>query len=319
MMITDCTLSQSGANETGGSNRTSCPVYGCKRTYTAMAALDDHVKDHENPAQSLPGKIMLCSSPGCNCSFPSMQKLMDHVRRHYKPNIFFLCESCRTKLRSYRGLLTHLHTCSKVQGGKAKATEPVPPPTPAGQNPSVNLVPDQRAPQLDSAPESQETPSQIQNPDTFFPPAPAQTDSASSSVMASTLPSQQGPSPAWVTAEQPAEVDLRPTPDLLPSLSAAGSAVSLDLSYTQDQHNTARSPAAASNSQLGSTVVWNKNQGVACNRGVIWEPTKGRYTCVQCGFMDSSREKMTRHTSGQHSCDVTAEDTGVGPQIRSVV
>lgn len=148
-----------------------------------------------------------------------------------------------------------------MQGGKARATEPVPPPTAAGQNPTTILVPDQKAQQLDSAPESQEAPSQTQNPGTLLPPGPAQTESASSSLLASTVPSQQGPSPAWVTAEQPAEVDLRPTPDSLPSLSAAGPAVRLDLPCSQDQQKTTGSPAAASNSQLGSTVAWNSNQG----------------------------------------------------------
>lgn len=220
------------------------------------------------------GKILLCSSPGCNSSFPNMQKLMDHVRHHYKPNIYFQwgflffsplsliinplhpsakwtselvslcrCESCRTKLRSYRGLLTHLHTCSKVQGSKTKPTEPV---APAAQNPSTNPVLDQRAPQLDSlASELQETPSQTQNPETFVPPAAAQTSFASSPLTASTIPIQQGPSPAWQTAQQPAEVDLQPAPHMSQSLSVAGSAVSLDSSFTQDHQNTIGSPAPA--------------------------------------------------------------------------
>ncbi|XP_053717702.1 zinc finger protein 414 [Synchiropus splendidus] len=106
-----------------GNLRLCCPIYGCRRVYNDQAALEVHIKDHQIPAQSVPGKVLQCSTVGCSCSFPDMQSLMLHTRHHHKPNIYFLCESCRTKLRSYRGLLTHLHTCSKVSRSKAKAAE----------------------------------------------------------------------------------------------------------------------------------------------------------------------------------------------------
>ncbi|KAI4877999.1 hypothetical protein NFI96_012184, partial [Prochilodus magdalenae] len=93
----------------------SCSLYGCKRTYSTSEALNGHLQDHHKiPAQSLPGKSFLCSTIGCEASFSSMQQLMDHGRHHHKPNYFFLCESCRAKLRSYRTLLKHLQTCAKV-------------------------------------------------------------------------------------------------------------------------------------------------------------------------------------------------------------
>ncbi|KAM9832193.1 zinc finger protein 414-like [Neosynchiropus ocellatus] len=106
-----------------GNLRLCCPIYGCRRVYNDQASLEVHVKDHQIPAQSVPGKVLQCSSIGCSCSFPDMQSLMLHMRHHHKPNIYFLCESCRTKLRSYRGLLTHLHTCSKVSRSKTKPAE----------------------------------------------------------------------------------------------------------------------------------------------------------------------------------------------------
>ncbi|XP_054627616.1 zinc finger protein 414 [Dunckerocampus dactyliophorus] len=104
-------------------NSMMCPLHGCKRVYTDVSALESHVRDHAVPAQSLNGKVFHCSTTGCSCSFPNMQKLMEHIRHHHKPNLFFMCENCRTKLRSYRGLLSHLHTCSKVPRGKMKSTE----------------------------------------------------------------------------------------------------------------------------------------------------------------------------------------------------
>lgn len=52
--------------------------------------------------------------------------------------------------------------------------------------------------------------------------------------------------------------------------------------------------------------------GMACNRRILWEHTKGRYTCVQCGFMGSSRKEMTQHINNQHTSNRAAEDTGSG-------
>lgn len=101
-----------------------CSYYNCKRTYSSVEALHKHVQDHQqNPAQSLPGKSFLCSSIGCDGSFSNMQQLMDHMRHHHKPNYFFLCESCRAKLRSYRTLLKHLQTCAKVAKSKTIKVE----------------------------------------------------------------------------------------------------------------------------------------------------------------------------------------------------
>ncbi|XP_051557772.1 zinc finger protein 414-like isoform X2 [Myxocyprinus asiaticus] len=102
----------------------SCSFYGCKRTYNSPEALNSHQQDHQkNPAQSLPGKLFLCSSIGCDGSFSNMQQLMEHMRHHHKPNYYFLCESCKAKLRSYRTLLKHLQTCAKVAKNKAAKTE----------------------------------------------------------------------------------------------------------------------------------------------------------------------------------------------------
>nr|XP_057934527.1 zinc finger protein 414 isoform X2 [Doryrhamphus excisus] len=141
-------------------NRMMCPLHGCKRVYTDATALESHVKDHAIPAQSLNGKVLLCSTVGCSCSFPNMQKLMEHIRLHHKPNLFFMCENCRTKLRSYRGLLTHLHTCSKVPRGKIKPTEQTP--LQAGLNTPAHPNP----PQLEAmSTPCQTTAAHVPNPD----------------------------------------------------------------------------------------------------------------------------------------------------------
>ncbi|XP_070818426.1 zinc finger protein 414 [Chaetodon trifascialis] len=316
-MSANNTVSQAAENGNGGNKRITCPLHGCKRVYTEVNALESHVKDHEISSQSLPGKVLLCSTVGCSGSFPNMQKLMEHMRHHHKPNIFFLCESCRTKLRSYRGLLTHLHTCSKVPRGKTKLTEPIPPPPAAVTNPNMTpMDTDQEPPQLDSVSTSQELPFQIQNPDLSFPAVVPQPDSAAPPLLA----------PHFLTKPETSSVQLAPqqlaetTPqsqlrnkacDLPQSLNLVSSIAAPDPPDSQAQQQTqVRSPGSVPHSPPGSSAVWKKNQGMACNRRILWEHTKGRYTCVQCGHSVTNRKEMTQHINSQHSSNKPAEDTG---------
>ncbi|XP_028329601.1 zinc finger protein 414 [Gouania willdenowi] len=145
--------------EANGTEKLTCSQYGCKRIYNDPEALEQHLQEHQIPAQSVPAKVLLCSSIGCSSSFPNMQKLMEHVRCHHKLNVFFQCESCRTKLRSYRGLLTHLHSCSKVGRGRPKAAE-----APASTAPTLK---EQPPAQLEVTSASQQGPTQEAEPVAF--------------------------------------------------------------------------------------------------------------------------------------------------------
>lgn len=153
-----------------------------------------------------------------------------------------------------------------MPGGKNKSAEPVPPLPPAGTNPNINpLVPDQRPPQLDSVSQSQESPFQKSNPDTFFPAAAPQTDSATPPLLAPPVFSKQETLPALLTAEQHGEGDPQfqiknTVSDPSPSRRLAGPAPALDPSYTQDQHKTTRTPAPAPHSPQSPTAVWKKTQ-----------------------------------------------------------
>ncbi|XP_070765050.1 zinc finger protein 414 [Enoplosus armatus] len=317
MMSSGSTLSQPAENGNGGNKRTPCPLHGCKRVYTDASALESHIKDHEISAQSLPGKVLLCSSVGCSGSFPNMQKLMEHMRHHHKPNIFFLCESCRTKLRSYRGLLTHLHTCSKVPRGKTKPTEPMPPPPAAVTNP--NMTPTA----MDSVSAPQQLPSQTPNPDGSFPAAVPQPDSGDPPFLGPPFLSAQQTSPPQLAPQQLTEGAPQPqlwnkASDVSPTLNLEDPTVAPDLHDAQGQHQTQTrspepvhpAPGAAPHSPPGSSAVWKKNQGMACNRRILWEHTKGRYTCVQCGHTATNRKEMTQHINTQHSANKPADDTG---------
>ena len=217
---------------------------------------------------------------------------MEHMRHHHKPNIFFLwvdfppffvdivkmvsimwccilfwrCESCRTKLRSYRGLLTHLHTCSKMPRGKTKSTEPMAPPTTAVTNPNITpMLMDQNPPLLDSVSTPQELSLQILNPEGSFPAAVPVPDSAEPPLLGPPFLSNPEISPPQLAPQQVTEV--APQPQLkkvaVPhSLNIVGPSAAPDLADNQGQHQTqTRSPGSAPHSPPGSSAVWKKNQG----------------------------------------------------------
>lgn len=171
---------------------------------------------------------------------------------------FLRCESCRTKLRSYRGLLAHLHTCAKVPRGKTKSSEPVP------TLHAAETIPNMTSVVVDQKPSQWNSNIQIPNPGTSLPTTP-QSDSAAPPLLCSPFLSNQDSLPAQLAPDkliEDSQLQLRnKTSKLSLSLSLAGQAA-LDPPDTQSQHQAqTRSPASAPNSPPGSTAVWKKNQG----------------------------------------------------------
>lgn len=297
-------------HNTAGSRTKQCPLYGCKRVYTDTVALKSHIKDHEIPAESVPGKVLLCSSIGCSGSFPDMQKLMQHMRHHHKPNIFFLCESCRAKLRSYRGLLTHLHTCSKVSRAKLKTEQmqvqasEAPPGFPLAA--SENWSNEQATPQGDATSHSQ----LVDNPLA----SPPHLDQSSTPLMDSEEPLSfqqlnQEPSQFQLQTQDfgassfPSPDAEMLTADLLPldgqaEFQAQPQSQSQAQSLPQGQSQA--QPQPAPQSPTSSAAVWKKNQGPPGNSRILWEHTRGRYTCVQCSLSLPNRKAMTAHIYTEH-------------------
>uniref|UniRef100_UPI0037E7E250 zinc finger protein 414 n=1 Tax=Semicossyphus pulcher TaxID=241346 RepID=UPI0037E7E250 len=323
MMSAGSTVFQTAENGNGGKQRTPCPLPGCKRVYTDHSSLETHIRDHEIPAESLPGKVLLCSTAGCGGSFPNMQKLMEHMRHHHKPNIYFVCENCRTKLRSYKGLLTHLHTCSKVSKGKTKQQEPTPPPPPAAPT-NQSVIPvamDQDPPQLESVSSSQQLPFQIPNQDGSFPAVP-QLDSSIPPHLGPPFLPNPDPSPPHNAPQQFTEAAPQPhvrneTSVLPPSLNLDRAAAAPDPPDVRGQHQAQTGSLEPFNPTPGSApqsppplAVWKKNQALNCSRRVLWEHTRGRYTCVQCGYTATNRKEITQHINTLHSGHKPAEDTG---------
>ncbi|KAM9765338.1 zinc finger protein 414 [Menidia menidia] len=298
MMSTSSTiLGQTSEHENPGPRRTPCPLHGCKRMYTDPSALESHLRDHEIPAQSIPGKMLLCSTTGCSGSFPSMHKLMEHMRHHHKPNIYFQCESCRTKLRSYRNLLGHLHTCSKVPRGKPRAAEPAPP-----------QATDQQPPPLGSASPGHDLPFHTTGPHGLGPADPP-VFAPPVTPLSETLPSMPVPPQLPETAYLPLMRSEGPGGPPCPNFAAPGAVDTAAVIHSPQQVQLGLPEAVPSASPLGSAAVWKKNQGVSCSRRVLWEHTRGRYTCVQCGHIVTNRKEMTQHIKVFHSASLPMDAT----------
>ncbi|XP_058269727.1 zinc finger protein 414 isoform X2 [Hemibagrus wyckioides] len=217
----------------------SCSFYNCKRTYNHPDALNNHLKDHhKTPAQSVPGKSFLCSTIGCEGSFTSMQQLMDHMRHHHKPNYFFLCESCRAKLRSYRTLLKHLQTCAKVAKSKAARMEGGP--TPDLAFPGSDSDPPSSFPSVD---ESQQMESEPSPPPQA--PQPSSASSVESGAAFETVKPQNQPDPPY----NPFPPSLSPAPD--PETQGTPRAGPVSMVSLSPQ------------TPPGSNAVWRKNQDAA--------------------------------------------------------
>ncbi|KAG5847209.1 hypothetical protein ANANG_G00123590 [Anguilla anguilla] len=197
-----------------------CSFRGCKQTFSNMQQLSSHVESHKIPTQSLPGKAFRCSALGCSGTFPSMQHLMEHMRHHYKPNHYFLCESCRAKLRSYRALFKHLHTCAKVAKSKAAREEITSPGAMTMTETAETALADEAA-----APAG--TSASIQAP---MKEEPMELE-----------PAPQPPSPAPPTVLRPSQASRLPRPGQRPGRPAAPA-----------------SPAPPT--PPGSNAVWKKNQ-----------------------------------------------------------
>uniref|UniRef100_A0A3P9IYJ4 Zinc finger protein 414 n=1 Tax=Oryzias latipes TaxID=8090 RepID=A0A3P9IYJ4_ORYLA len=316
--VNSVSVSAENGNEAGILRR-DCPLSGCKRAYKDSISLQNHIKEHEIPAESVNGKVLLCSTVGCSASFPSMQKLMEHTRLHHKPNIYFQCESCRTKLRSYRNLLGHLHTCSKVPRGKPKAAEPAAPMVKPAEQPSPQLEP-LSSPQLTSF--------ESTSPDRCVPAAflPGPTDPPMLDPPVLPLQEISPPNhPPTQLRETASPVHSSESYSLPPTLKPVTPKAAVDPPDLQSQVQTQTWTSEATHpvslpavSSHGSPAVWRKSQGLGCSRRVLWEHTRGCYTCVQCGHRATNRKEMSEHISSNHSGSRAAENRTTPPVLHAV-
>ncbi|XP_025934452.1 zinc finger protein 414 isoform X1 [Apteryx rowi] len=298
-----------------------CSSYGCKLAFHSMQELMDHLKVHYRPTQSLEGKTFHCPTLGCTETFPSMQDLMTHMKVHYKPNRYFKCENCLLRFRTHRSLFKHLHVCSDSSSSSRpapKAEKPVLPATSALEKEPL-AKPLEGLPKLQGVIRHMEKEAILPSMDAVSAAAPA--------ALPAGLPDLRGSLEA-VPLVSPAP---HPFPLLEPNLFGPSSLTRFSgpphssgpgpfLSYmhpspyslpqTSVQHRLR--PYLPSQGLPVSNAVWKKSQGVSVspllpcfgsgvtpghssNSRIVWEHTRGRYTCMQCPYSTASRDEMTLH------------------------
>ncbi|KAF7243104.1 hypothetical protein EYD10_10795 [Varanus komodoensis] len=275
--------------------RYQCSGDGCRLACRSMKELLDHMRVHYRPTQSVEGKAFRCSAHGCAESFPDMQALMGHVKAHYKLNRYFKCENCMSRFQTYRSLFKHLHSCTDSATSSPSpapaAEKPVSVPPPGLEGDPVGTPPEE-LPKLQS--------SVRQN---ALLPGPMEAALAADPLPASlrgALESVPALAHSFPLLEQP----LFGPPSLArfsgpPPPPVAGP-------FLPFVHSTTYGlPQAAVQSRLRpllpapglpvSNAVWKKSQGHSSNSRIVWEHTRGRYTCMQCPYSTASREEMTQH------------------------
>ncbi|XP_025934453.1 zinc finger protein 414 isoform X2 [Apteryx rowi] len=281
-----------------------CSSYGCKLAFHSMQELMDHLKVHYRPTQSLEGKTFHCPTLGCTETFPSMQDLMTHMKVHYKPNRYFKCENCLLRFRTHRSLFKHLHVCSDSSSSSRpapKAEKPVLPATSALEKEPL-AKPLEGLPKLQGVIRHMEKEAILPSMDAVSAAAPA--------ALPAGLPDLRGSLEA-VPLVSPAP---HPFPLLEPNLFGPSSLTRFSgpphssgpgpfLSYmhpspyslpqTSVQHRLR--PYLPSQGLPVSNAVWKKSQGHSSNSRIVWEHTRGRYTCMQCPYSTASRDEMTLH------------------------
>uniref|UniRef100_A0A8B9UEI3 Zinc finger protein 414 n=1 Tax=Anas zonorhyncha TaxID=75864 RepID=A0A8B9UEI3_9AVES len=229
-----------------------------------------------------------CSSYGCKLAFPSMQELMDHLKVHYRPTQSlegktFQCPTlgCMETFPSMQDLMAHMKVHYKpnryfkcencllrfrthrslfkhLHVCSDRAGSPAPP-----------QKAEKPVPPATSALEKELT---AKAPNLFGP---------------SSLTRFSGPPPSSV----PFLSYVHPSPYGLPPPPA----------------QPRLRPFVPSHGPPVSNAIWKKSQasavlpslptlaGHASNSRIVWEHTRGRYTCMQCPYSTASREEMTLH------------------------
>ncbi|CAN8201552.1 unnamed protein product [Coccothraustes coccothraustes] len=298
-----------------------CSSYGCKLAFPSMQELMDHLKVHYRPTQSLEGKTFQCPTLGCSETFPSMQDLMAHMKVHYKPNRYFKCENCLLRFRTHRSLFKHLHVCSDSASGPApppRPDRPVLPPATSTPEKEPPAKPPEGLPKLPSAlrpPEKEAAaagadsapaalpgslepllsgaphPFPLLEPALFGPSSLTRFSGPAPSSVPGPFLSYVPPSP-YGLAQPPAQHRLRPF------LPGHGPPSVSNAVWKKSQVGGLQPPQPLGTARLRAIPVLPCPPvlaGHSSTSRIVWEHTRGRYSCTQCPFSTASREEMTLH------------------------
>ncbi|NWW76168.1 ZN414 protein, partial [Climacteris rufus] len=281
-----------------------------------MQELMDHLKVHYRPTQSLEGKTFHCPTLGCTETFPSMQDLMAHMKVHYKPNRYFKCENCLLRFRTHRSLFKHLHVCSDT------------PPPPLGcsigqkhrREPKkrLQIVPALLLPGvlgLRGGGTGPGLPSHVSPPGRGRPNAclaprfpPQAAGLPLQSPWAPVPPGSPGLDPAVPFAPGPGARPGSLLPDFFPWEGSPGACGARSGGLPSPR--ATRAPAHPAPARRGPRGQGDPGgdpgaipvlpcppvlAGHSNNSRIVWEHTRGRYSCTQCPFSTASREEMTLH------------------------
>ncbi len=185
--------------------------------------------------------------------------------------MFFRCESCRAKLRSYRTLLKHLQTCAKVAKNKAAKIETgtAPDADPTNVSPTSADMESSGLLLAPNAPEEMESmPSLPINPTLASMPVPQRP--AENNAFTNPIPAE--PVTVPLATLNPASIQNLPCQpespysSFPPTLSPVNPALQADLGLQQQQRSPRSGPPSLPASPPlpsppGSNAVWRKNQG----------------------------------------------------------
>ncbi|NXC21191.1 ZN414 protein, partial [Corythaeola cristata] len=283
-----------------------------------MQELMDHLKVHYRPTQSLEGKTFQCPTLGCTETFPSMQDLMAHMKVHYKPNRYFNRGGGRSP--SFSGVVWR-GDAAQVGLEMGGVTGCAPPPL--NEPPSrVPLVPKGRSSRRRScssclgardAPPPPVTP--VPMPGWKLPPFAMERREATGkgrsglgrghslapcSHIWGSSPLGQGPLCMWGSEPAGGGSCPRSTNRSVPHGTRGRLPCTLRCRFawlplpgwggcSRAQHPPPHPRLCAG---LPSSPVL---AGHASNSRIVWEHTRGRYTCTQCPYSTASREEMTLH------------------------
>ncbi|XP_020366614.1 zinc finger protein 414 [Rhincodon typus] len=259
--------------------------------------------------QSLEGKVYKCCTNDCKQSFSSMHHLMNHMKVHHKPNRYFKCEACKLRFRTHRSLLKHMHICfnTATNALPQKVEKQCPSPLPVGESDALIKQPVQVEPvKFQSVIKQLEKDSSVANMDTISKAS----NSRSLTPLPNPLPTLHTPlsSMPLVSATPHSFSLLEPSLFATPSLSRFPSQAHNPVpgpfipfvhpapySLSQSPTQTRLRSYIPSESLPFSSAVWRKSAAQSANSRIVWEHTRGRYSCMQCPFSSLSREEMTLH------------------------
>ncbi|XP_072338671.1 zinc finger protein 414 [Scyliorhinus torazame] len=259
--------------------------------------------------QSLEGKAFKCCTNDCKESFSSMHHLMNHMRAHHKPNRYYKCEGCKLRFRTHRSLFKHMHFCFNTPAYSLpqKIDRQCPSPLSAsGSGPLIKQPVSVEPVKFQSVIKQLEKDSSVANMDTIckavdsrlLPPLPNPLP---------TLHPSLNPMPL-VSATPHSFSLLEPSLFATPSLSRFPSQAHTPVprpfipymhpapySLSQDATQSRFRSYVPSESLPFSNAVWRKSTAQSANSRIVWEHTRGRYSCMQCPYWSVSREEMTLH------------------------